>query len=293
MKKFIPILLLAIATFSCQPAKEKTTETVTEKNFYKERTEFLANMQPAVEIAAQLQATGADFNPVLMNASINYVDLGADTLKRAANLGVYLADLNYSVAYKQASSSKEVFQNAYTLSKSLGVDETILSLVMSRFEQNIDQNDSVESALRQMFTHATEGLQGPDKERVLGVVMAGYGIESLHLAIGIIETYPKDILPEDARMQILIPLFRLILEKQALVETIHTFLRTLGDASDPERTPNFAFFDNAFGELIDVYKRLNVEEAIANNQGTTLLNDAVVAELSEKVNAIRNKIVTP
>lgn len=293
MKKFIPILLLAIAAFSCQPAKEKTTETVTEKNFDKERTEFLANMQPAVEIAAQLQATGADFNPVLMNASINYVDLGADTLKRAANLGVYLADLNYSVAYKQASSSKEVFQNAYTLSKSLGVDETILSLVMSRFEQNIDQNDSVESALRQMFTHATEGLQGPDKERVLGVVMAGYGIESLHLAIGIIETYPKDILPEDARMQILIPLFRLILEKQALVETIHTFLRTLGDASDPERTPNFAFFDNAFGELIDVYKRLNVEEAIANNQGTTLLNDAVVAELSEKVNAIRNKIVTP
>lgn len=293
MKKIIPIFLIALVALSCTPQKEKTPETATEKNFDKERAEFLANMQSAVEIAAQIQATGADFNPALTNASINYVDLGADTLKRAANLGVYLADLNYSVAYKQASNSKDVFQNAYTLSKSLGVDESILSFVMSRFEQNISQNDSVESALKQMFTQATEGLQGPDKERVLGVVMAGYGIESLHLAVGIIETYPKDILPDDARMQILVPLFKMVLEKKTLVEKIHTFLRTLGDPSDPERTPNFAYFDNAFGELTDVYKRLNVEEAIANNQGATLLNDAVVAELSAKVNAIRNKIVTP
>ena len=37
---------------------------------------------------------------------------------------------------------------------------------------------------------------------------------------------------------------------------------------------------------------LNIEEKIAANKGTELMNDAVVAELSSKVDAIRNKIVS-
>ena len=46
-----------------------------------------------------------------------------------------------------------------------------------------------------------------------------------------------------------------------------------------------------FDELVGVYKRLDVNDAIANNRGPELLNDTVVNELSEKVNAIRNKVV--
>ncbi|MDZ7608070.1 MAG: hypothetical protein U5K79_21395 [Cyclobacteriaceae bacterium] len=293
MKKIIPIVLLALAAWSCQPAKEKTTETALDSTFVKERTAFMSNMKSAQESAAQIQATGADFNPALMNIPINYAELGADTLKRAANLGVYLADLNYSVAYKQSENTKEIFQSAYNLSKSLGIDEAMLSFISQRYETNIGQNDSVKSAINELFKHATESIQGTQKERVLGVVMSGYTMENLHLALGAIETYPKDILPEDSRIQILVPLFKMVLLQEPQVESVYAFLRTLGDPSDPERTPNFAFFDQSFSELLEVYQRLNVDEAISNNQGSALMNDAVVAELSSKVNAIRNKIVTP
>ena len=293
MKKLIPILILAVATWSCQPAKEKTVESAEPSNYEKQRSEFLNSMLSANEVAAQIQATAAEFNPALMNIPINYAELSADTLKRAANLGIYLADLNYSVAYKQSESTREMFNSAYNLSKSLGMDETMLRFIQQRYETNINQNDSVKSALNELFTKATESLKGPQRERVLGVAMAAYSLENLHLALGVIETYPKDILPEDSRIQILVPLFKMVLEQKPRVESIYEFLRTLGDPSDPDRTPNFAFFDKSYSELLDVYNRLHVEEAIANNQGTVLMNDAVVAELKDKVNTMREKTVTP
>jgi len=293
MKKLIPLLILVIAAWSCQPAKEKTTESTQPTNFEKERAQFINNMKSAQEAAASIQATGADFNSALMNIPVNYAELGVDTLKQAANLGIYLADLNYSVAYKQSENTRKIFQSAYNLSKSLGIDETMLSFISQRYETNIAQNDSVKSALSELFKQASESIQGSQKERVVGVVMAGYTMENLHLALGIIETYPKDILPDDSRTQILVPLFKMVLDQKPQVETVYTFLRTLGDPSDPERTPNFAYFDKSFSELLEVYQRLNVDEAIANNQGPALLNDAVVTELSEKVDAIRSKVVTP
>ena len=135
-------------------------------------------------------------------------------------------------------------------------------------------------------------LKDAEKERLLGVTMAAYQIETLHLCLGIIETYPKDVLPQDVLIQVLTPLFKLVLGQQRSIEIIHTYLRTLRDPSDPNRTPNFAYYDQVFYELIGVYERLNVQDAIANNRVSELLNDDVVNELSEKVSAIRYEIVS-
>jgi hypothetical protein len=44
--------------------------------------------------------------------------------------------------------------------------------------------------------------------------------------------------------------------------------------------------------LIAVYNRLNVDERIAKNQGIELMNDAVMKELTQKVDAIRNKVTS-
>ena len=71
---------------------------------------------------------------------------------------------------------------------------------------------------------------------------------------------------------------------------IDEFLKTLNDPKNPNA--NYAYYMNAFDELIAIYDRLKVDEKIANNQGVELMNDAVVMELNEKVNAIRNKVLS-
>ena len=83
-----------------------------------------------------------------------------------------------------------------------------------------------------------------------------------------------------------------MLSQQKNVENIYAFLKTIADPLNPEANPNFAYYSTAFEELIALYKKLNVEEKIANNQGVELMKDEVVQELSAKINAIRNKAVS-
>jgi hypothetical protein len=110
----------------------------------------------------------------------------------------------------------------------------------------------------------------------------------LHIALGIIETYPKDILPADARTVILVPVFQLVLSQKERVKTIYNYLK----ATAKEDNPNYMYYKNALEELIATYEKLNVEDKIKNNQVTELLTDSVIKELSEKVNKIRDKAVS-
>ena len=44
--------------------------------------------------------------------------------------------------------------------------------------------------------------------------------------------------------------------------------------------------------MIDVYNRLNSPEKMKNSAVTQLMNDDVVKELNDKVDVIRNKIIS-
>jgi hypothetical protein len=292
MKSPIAFLLLITIIFSCESREEKTTQTVEPVSFDQVRTAFFNNIRTAPEAAAQIQATAAEFNATLLNDPGKAQSYIRDTVKSAANLGIYLADLNYCVAYQQSNYTAELFTATNTLSTVIGIEQDVLDFLFNRFHDNIENNDSVKSVLNDLYWKSTTALQGTERERLVGMAMAAFQIENLHLALGVIKNYPKDMLPDDARTKILIPIFRMVLGQQKNVETIHGFVRASIDPSAREKYPNYTYIDNAFSELIAVYKRLNVEEAIANNQGTALMNDAVVNELSEMVSVIREKVVS-
>ncbi len=288
MRNFIALAILSAMSFSCQPAKDKEDDTLESQSFEAEKNAFYNYLQAPKEVAAQLQGTAADFNPELINSNpfSSYV---TDDGKAAANLGIYLADLNYCIAYGQRDHVSTLFNASKELGATIGIERTVLDFLMKRFEANINQNDSVKAVVGDLFESSTADLQGTDRERLVGIAMSAYQIENLHLVLGTIETYPRDILPDDARTAILIPLFRMVLEQESNVETIYNFLKTI---SNPDENQNYIYYANAFEELIAVYQRLNVDEKIANNQGAELLTDEVVMELSTKVDAIRSKAVS-
>ena len=293
MKKFIALASLIIL-FSCQKkSEETTTEAPATPSFENERKAFFNSLATPSDAAARLQATGADFNASLLNDPKKVASYANNEVKAAANLGVYLADLNYSIAYKQSEHVKAIFPAAHTLSKSVGIEQGILDFLMKRYNDNLAKNDSVKAVVDELYTSATKDVEGTTREKLVGIAMSTYQIENLHLALGLIKSYPKDMLPTDARTQILVPVFRFVLDQKNNVEIIYGFLKSITDPSNPEQNPNYPYYAQAFEDLISVYKKLNVDEMIANNKGIELMNDAVVAELSSKVDAIRSKIVSP
>ena len=299
MKQILIMLLLWSIATSCQKSQENTTDTIdstdnaeSSEAFEAKRRSFYNNLLAPAEAAAQIQATAAEFHPGLMSDPKKFSQYTGSEVKAAANMGIYLSDLNYSIAYSQSATSKEYFRAAHELSKSTGIEREVLEFLMKRYNENISKNDSLKSVANDLLVKATGKLQGTDKEKLAGVAMAAYQIENLHLALGVLASYPKDLLPKDARTVILIPLFKVVLGQRTNVENIYNFLKAYSDPQDPDQNPNYYYYANAFEELIQVYKKLNVEEKIANNQGAELMNDAVIKELSQKVNAIRNKILS-
>jgi hypothetical protein len=291
MKQIVFFLLLGSLIISCQKSKENAAVEES-KAFEVERNTFFANLLAPAEGAARIQATAAEFNASLMNDPKVYAQYAANEVKAAANLGVYLSDMNYCIAYTQTAQTKEYFTAAHELSKAVGGEKDVLEFLIKRYNENLENNDSVKNVVTDLLKKSTLDLKGTEKEKLAGIAMAAYQIETLHIALGILQSYPKDMLPEDARIVILVPLFKMVLSQQTNVENIYSYLKTLSDPQSPDQNPNYPYYANAFEELIAVYKKLNVNEKIANNQGLELMNDAVVLELSEKVNAIRNKIVS-
>ncbi|MDH4090498.1 MAG: hypothetical protein OEV74_07250 [Cyclobacteriaceae bacterium] len=294
MKRLFFILLLGSFAWSCQKSKEttETTESGTNNALTAQRDAFFNDLMAPTEVAARLFATAAEFEPALMSDPNNYSAYAGNRENAAANMGIYLSDLNYSIAYGKAETTKQHFVAAHELSKTIGIESNVLEFLMQRYNANLSQNDSVKNVVTDLLYESTMDLRATDRERLAGIAMAAYQIENLHLALGTLESYPKDLLPDDARTAILVPLFKLVLGQRQNIVTIYNFIKSYSDTMTAEANPNYPFYVNALEELIAVYDKLNVDEKIANNQGVELMNDAVVMELSEKTNAIRNKIVS-
>ena len=292
MKNLLSLLFLATLLFSCQKNKQSAEDTKPSPSFEKERNAFFNNLRSPAEAAAILQATGADFNASLINESSRYPEYGNNPVKAAANLGVYLSDLNYCVAYKQTAITRDLFTAALGLSKVVGVEQPVLDFLMKRYSENIAQNDSVKLVLNELYDKSTASLKGTESEHLVGIAMAAYQIENLHLALGLIRTYPKDMLPTDSRTLILVPVFKMVLDQKQNVENIYGFLRSITDPLDPNKNPNLPYYATAFEGLINTYGKLDISGKIANNQGLDLMKDEVAIELSERVEAIRGKVVS-
>src|SRR6478735_6855491 len=150
MKKSLYTLFLAAFLLACQGNKEAKNESQPSPEFETARSTFFLNLKAPAEVAAQLQATAAEFNPSLMNDPKLASDYTTDEVKAAANLGIYLSDLNYSIAYKQSASTKELFTAAHSLSKTTGMEEAALAYLMIRYNENIEKNDSVKTIVDEL-----------------------------------------------------------------------------------------------------------------------------------------------
>lgn len=276
MKKLLLVLIMNLILLSC--GRKSETNATTESNaFAVEREIFFTSLKTPDEIAS-LKPGITGFDASILNDAERFYQYTNNDVSAAANLGVYISDLNYCILLKQRESIKKYFQAAYELSKAIKIEQRVLTFLMIRYEQNIEQNDSVKTVVNQLFSQSTTGLRGTDRERLAGIAMAGYQIENLHLALTTLQSLPDVLTEEQAQTQKQLKQF--ILDQRGKFEILYNFVRANSDPLDPNANPNYPFFDNALRELIGVYQ--NVTET-----------DFRIDELYEKVDAIRAKIVFP
>jgi hypothetical protein len=284
------ILAASALIFACQSkdAKDKAQMEEDTKPLQEAAEKIMPNLPSPNEYAAILNSTGAEFNPLILNDVDNMPGYLGKKEKSVANLGIYFFDLGYSVAYQERDYVNKYYDVCHQLSIELGIEKNFMELIMVRFEENIDQNDSLKAYFHESYRKASNSLGDNENENSYyrTIFLAGFYIEGLFNILEVIESYPRDILPDDQRFVILMPLAKSVLAQEKNLKTLAEMLEFDYTNEDDDE-----YYTTAFRDLISTYDRLEVDDKIANNQGAELLNDEVMIELMAKVDMIRSQVV--
>lgn len=236
------------------------------------------------EIPYMIQQTGAEFNQALVNPISNAERYTRRNDKAALNLGVYAADIGYLVSYDKTQEAIDYLNSCKNLADLLGVIGTFDMEILKRFEANIANKDSLTSLLDQTLKQTEKLLQDDSRNRLAALVVAGSFVEGLYISTGLVNSYPKNLLPDDARNLILTPVIQVILNQKKSVSELLKMLSAV------EQTDPVAGLVSDMQELEKAYAALNIEEQIRNNRADMVLSDKNLTQISSIVMRIRKGI---
>jgi hypothetical protein len=281
--------VLAVGLASCGSSssdKDKNAADfqAAEDSLKQQIEEVVYNIPSPSEIPYLLQATGAEFNESLVNSRTKVDQYASRTDKAALNLGVYAADIGYLTSYDKTQEAIDYLNACKTLADNLGVIGSFDAEILQKFEANIGNKDSLTHLLDKTIKRTENFLKDDSRNKLSSLVVAGSFIEGLYISTGLIKTYPKNLLPEDNRIQVLTPLMRIILQQKKSVSELLKMLQTV------EQTEPVTTLVADLTALEKAYASLNIEEQIKNNRGDLVLSDKNLEEVTKVVEKLRKNI---
>ncbi len=290
-KGTIAVLLSLLFVAACTSDKKNEGSASSEfdaasENIKEQVEKVLYEIPSPSEIPYIIQATGADYNPNIANSIDKYESYTISQHKAAFNLGVYATDIGYLSSYSNTQEALNYMDVCMKLSESIGIQDAIDLEVLSRFEKNLSNTDSLASIIDESIEKSDSYLQENERGNIAALIIGGTFVEGLYIATQIVDTYPKDILADDQRMTILSPLIRQIASQKKPLGHMIALLKSVDDKGDwIEATIN------SLEELHENFETFNPEEKIANGQGNEVLNDQVLHNLTKQVASIRENVV--
>lgn len=279
--------LIAIGLASCGPSssdKENNSNLEQADSLDKKIEGLVFNMPSPSEIPYMLQTTGAEFNEGLINPRTKADQYASITNKAALNLGIYAADIGYLVSYDKTQEAIDYLNSAKSLADGLGVIGSFDLEVLNQFEKNIANKDSLSRLLDRTVKKTEQYLKDDNRNKLSAMIVTGSFIEGLYISTGLVKTYPKDLLPDDAKNLILTPLIRVVLDQKKSVSELLSMLKTV------EQDEPIATIVTDLKALEAQYAALNIEEQIKNNKANMVLSDKNLVEITNIVEKLRKSI---
>ncbi|HYF69168.1 MAG TPA: hypothetical protein VD884_13585 [Ohtaekwangia sp.] len=286
-------IAIALGSFLLASCGSSTSDKVNNSDDFKEAEketlseqieEVVYNIPSPTEIPYLLQATGADYNPSLINSRSKVDQYASHNDKAALNLGVYAADVGYLASYDKTQEAISQLSACKTLAENLNIIGAFDAAVLQKFEDNISNKDSLSILLDNSIKKTENFLKDDNRNKLSALVIAGSFVEGLYISTGLIKTYPKDILPDDKRNLILTPLMRVILEQKKSVSELLKMLNNV------EQTDPITGMIADLKSLESAYAALNIEEQIKNNRADLVLTDKNLTQITNVVEKMRGNI---
>jgi hypothetical protein len=284
-------IILFFGLSSCGSDKKEDTASNSEE-FDQAESDLKEQIQEVVyeipspsEIPFLLEATGAEFNGSIINDINRVADYTSINDKAALNLGVYATDIGYLVSYDKVQESLTYMAGAKKLADNLGITGSFDVKLIKKFEENLSKKDSLAFLLNETINKTETYLKNDNRNRLAALVISGSFIEGLYISTQLINSYPKDILPEDSRNLVLTPLIRVVLEQQKACEDLTQLLESIESS-----TPVDQLLAN-ITLLNESYNTLNIEEQIKNNRADLVLTDKTLTDITARLAEMRQSLI--
>lgn len=238
------------------------------------------------EIPYIIQSTGADFNPNIVNDYKKYESYTISAKKAAFNLGVYATDIGYLSSYGRTQDALNYMDVCLKLTEAVGAQDAVDFAVLARFEKNLSKPDSLANIIDDVIANSDKYLQENSRNNIAALMISGTFIEALYISTQIIDTYPKDLLPDDMRLQILAPLVQNLVKQKESLKDVIDLLESVDGKEDWEIATI-----NSLQELYDNYTKFDPMGKISAGKGHEVLNDEVLSRLTAQVDSIRTTVV--
>ena len=246
------------------------------------------DLPPPSEVPYLLMQAGADFNLGVVN------NVSADKMAEyqksesiaALNLGVYATDIGYLVSYDETEMALDYMGQCQKLAAPVGVADAIDYGMISRFESNMEEKDSLAYIINEVILKAGERLGELEEINSAGLLLAGSWIEGIYISTQIVDTYPDD-LPEESRTLILEPLVKIVIDQK---ESLNNLMNVLNDVPGNDEISNMI---QELGKVKAIYdgELAEVESKIAENTGDYVLLPSTLDGLAAEVGRIRASII--
>lgn len=210
------------------------------------------------EIPYIIKGTGADFDEKLPNSPESSDKYKTNNTKAAVNLGIYSTDLGYVVTYEKFQDAVDYLNAAKGLAEKLGVANAFEAKTVKRFQDNLQSVDSLTNIINEAMKKSDDYLKNDERNDIAALIFTGTFLEGLFISTELVANYPKDLLPEDARVQILIPLVRQVLNQK---EPLGELIKALKSLNDKPEEVNKLITDLTFrsGFLWKIHKKYSNE----------------------------------
>ncbi len=287
----IPCIALGMLFVSCNGNSEeqKNHETIEENDSLtvtdnvsvaKEDNDVSYNLPSALQIAYVFKKSGATFVPSLLNNTGNTIKYNTSSYKRAANFGIYSADLAYCLFNKKYQESKEYLKACKDMGSYLGINQAFESDNMAqRFDKNISIEDSVVKIVSNVQLKTDVMFEQNKQKHITVIAFAGAWTESLYIAI---EAYAKD-----KNKKVLASLMEQLLLSETVVKSLKNYKSA--EPEIPALISSIEKINTEFNAIASVKLALEKDEEMDFN--SMVVNDNELAGITESVKKLRASMI--
>ncbi|MGV6860908.1 MAG: hypothetical protein ACWA41_04000 [Putridiphycobacter sp.] len=139
------------------------------------------HLPSALQVASIFKKSGLKFNPGVGNSPDNS-DAYTSEISQQLNFGVYSADLAYCVANEQSNDARKYITVIKDLANAQGMEAVFDNKdLMDRFDQNLENSDSVESIMIEIHERTEEYMDENNLTHTSAIHYAGAWTEGMYL----------------------------------------------------------------------------------------------------------------